>query len=64
MLRRERRWTCHGGANQKWRLNTDGSITGVASGLCLEVTGGSTTNGTSARLWTCDGRDSQKWNRV
>jgi hypothetical protein len=56
-------WTCHGGANQQWRFNTDGSITGVQSGLCLDVTGRGTANGTAVVLWTCNGGSNQRWTR-
>ncbi|WP_198586983.1 endo-1,4-beta-xylanase, partial [Glycomyces xiaoerkulensis] len=38
-------WDCHGGDNQRWNVNSDGSITGAASGLCLDVSGASTDNG-------------------
>ncbi|MET8367759.1 hypothetical protein ABZU53_29960, partial [Micromonospora sp. NPDC005194] len=27
-------WDCNGQSNQRWRLNADGSITGVGSGRC------------------------------
>jgi hypothetical protein len=48
-------WTCNGGANQHWRLNADGTIVGVESGLCLDVTGAATGNGPTAQTWTCTG---------
>ena len=32
-------WSCNGQTNQQWTLNTNGTITGVQSGLCLDVTG-------------------------
>jgi hypothetical protein len=57
-------WDCNGGANQQWRLNSDGSITGVQSGLCLDVTGAGTANGTLVQLWTCHGGSNQKWTRT
>jgi Ricin-type beta-trefoil lectin domain len=44
-----------GGASQQWQVNANGTITGVQSGLCLDVTGVSTSNGALVRLWTCDG---------
>lgn len=28
-------WDCNSGTNQQWNVNTDGTITGVQSGLCL-----------------------------
>ena len=58
-------WTCDGGTNQQWRLNPDGTVTGVQSGLCLDVTGGDQTagnvNGTPLELWTCNGGANQQW---
>ncbi|WP_037914577.1 glycoside hydrolase family 27 protein [Actinacidiphila yeochonensis] len=58
-------WGCNGGANQQWRLNPDGTVTGVQSGLCLDVTGGDqasgNVNGTALELWTCNGGANQQW---
>ncbi|HEX6520297.1 MAG TPA: ricin-type beta-trefoil lectin domain protein [Streptosporangiaceae bacterium] len=54
-------WDCNGGANQQWQLNTNGTITGVQSGLCLDVTGASTSNGALVELWTCNGQSNQQW---
>ncbi|MFD8718911.1 glycoside hydrolase family 27 protein [Streptomyces sp. NPDC059629] len=54
-------WQCNGQSNQQWTLNSDGTITGVQSGLCLDVTGGATADGTLAQLWTCNGGGSQRW---
>jgi alpha-galactosidase len=58
-------WTCNGQANQQWRLNPDGTVTGVQSGLCLDVTGGDkpagNVNGTALELWTCNGGANQQW---
>ena len=54
---------CTGGTNQQWSLNADGTVTGVQSGLCLDVTGQATTNGALVELWTCNGGDNQKWTR-
>jgi alpha-galactosidase len=55
-------WTCNGGANQQWRSNGDGSITGVQSGLCLDVSGGGNSgNGDPVILWTCHGGSNQRW---
>jgi alpha-galactosidase len=56
-------WTCNGGANQQWRFNSDGTITGIQSGLCLDVTGAGTANGALIELWTCNGGSNQKWTR-
>ncbi|BCY09183.1 ricin-type beta-trefoil lectin domain protein [Actinoplanes sp. L3-i22] len=55
--------SCTGGAGQQWRLNADGTITDVRSGLCLDVTGAGTANGTAVVLWTCNGGSNQRWIR-
>ncbi|SCE00587.1 alpha-galactosidase [Streptomyces sp. DvalAA-14] len=54
-------WSCNSGPNQQWIPNADGTITGVQSGLCLDVTGAGTANGTLAELWNCTGGSNQKW---
>ena len=54
---------CNGGTNQQWTFRIDGSIQGVSSGLCLDVTGNNTANGTPVGLWTCTGAGNQRWAR-
>jgi len=54
-------WSCNGGANQQWTIASNGSITGVQSGLCLDVSGASTANGALVQLWTCSGAANQQW---
>ena len=54
-------WGCNGGANQQWLINSNGTITGVQSGLCLDVTAASTANGALVELWTCNGGSNQRW---
>lgn len=54
-------WPCHGGANQQWRHNADGTVESVHSGLCLDADGGGTANGTQVILWTCHGGANQQW---
>ncbi|MFC8277837.1 non-reducing end alpha-L-arabinofuranosidase family hydrolase [Streptomyces sp. NPDC057271] len=54
-------WDCNGGANQQWNINTDGSITGVQSGLCLDAVGAATANGTTIQLYACASVGNQKW---
>lgn len=56
-------WDCNGAANQQWNLNSDGTVTGVQSGLCVGPNGGGTTNSTPVTLQTCSGGNSQKWTR-
>jgi hypothetical protein len=54
-------WSCNGGANQQWRVNADGTVVGVESGLCLSVAGAGTANGTSVEIATCNSGSNQKW---
>jgi lysophospholipase L1-like esterase len=56
-------WDCSGGANQRWNLNTNGTISNAQSGLCLDVTGKATANGTAVGLWTCTAAANQLWAR-
>ncbi|MEW9528390.1 lectin [Microbispora sp. NPDC049125] len=42
-------------------LGTGGAIRGVGSGRCLDVTGGSATNGAQAQIWDCNGQANQQW---
>lgn len=54
-------WSCSGGANQQWRVNADGTVVGVESGLCLEAAGAGTANGTAVQLGSCNQGSNQKW---
>jgi alpha-galactosidase len=54
-------WDCNGGGSQQWRVNADGTVTSVQSGLCLEVNG--TGSNSPVRLWTCSGGAGQQWTR-
>ncbi|MGW7727089.1 non-reducing end alpha-L-arabinofuranosidase family hydrolase [Streptomyces canus] len=54
-------WSCNGSDNQQWRVNSDGTIVGVRSGLCLEAAGWGKANGTGVQLWSCHGGANQKW---
>jgi hypothetical protein len=56
-------WDCNGQTNQQWNVNSDGTITGVQSGLCVEASNFGTANGTKVQLWSCTGTSSQKWTR-
>ncbi|MCF2435470.1 RICIN domain-containing protein [Streptomyces thinghirensis] len=56
---------CWGGDNQKWRLNSDGSIVGVQSGLCLRRRRGGSANGTLIQLFTpAPNGSNQRWTRI
>jgi hypothetical protein len=54
-------WDCNGQANQQWNVNSNGTITGVQSGLCLDAAGVGTANGTKVQLWSCNGQSNQQW---
>ena len=49
-------WPCSGQSNQQWQFNSNGTITGMQSGLCLDVTGASTADGALAGRRHCDTR--------
>ncbi|MFG3600951.1 glycoside hydrolase family 27 protein [Micromonospora chersina] len=54
-------WDCNGGANQRWSRNADGTVRALQSGLCLDVNGAATGNGTTVILWTCTAAANQRW---
>ncbi|WP_239101769.1 arabinofuranosidase catalytic domain-containing protein, partial [Microbispora amethystogenes] len=54
-------WDCNGGTNQQWNVNSNGTITGVQSGLCLDANSAGTANGTKLILWACNGGANQQW---
>lgn len=54
-------WDCNGQSNQRWALNSNGTISGVQSGLCLDAYTWGTTNGTKIVLWTCHGGVNQQF---
>jgi Ricin-type beta-trefoil lectin domain len=54
-------WDCNGQTNQQWNVNSDGTITGVQSGLCLDASAFGTANGTKIQLWQCLNGVNQKW---
>ncbi|MFI1223559.1 MULTISPECIES: endo-1,4-beta-xylanase [unclassified Streptomyces] len=56
--------SCWGGDNQKWRLDSNGSIVGVQSGLCLDAVGNGTGNGTLIQLYSCSNGSNQRWTRT
>ncbi|MFG1763777.1 glycoside hydrolase family 27 protein [Micromonospora parva] len=56
-------WDCNGGTNQQWAINANGTISGVQSGLCLDVNNNGTANGTTVILWTCTGAANQRWSQ-
>ncbi|GAA4192992.1 RICIN domain-containing protein [Microbispora amethystogenes] len=54
-------WDCNSQTNQQWNVNSNGTITGVQSGLCLDANAAGTANGTKLILWACNGGNNQKW---
>jgi lysophospholipase L1-like esterase len=54
-------WDCTGGTNQRWNLNANGTISNVASALCLDVRNNATTAGSLVQLWTCTAAANQVW---
>ena len=54
-------WDCHGGANQRWNVNANGTITNAQTGKCLDADSRGTANGTRIILWSCNGGDNQRW---
>ena len=51
----------NGQAGQQWNLGSNGAITGVQSGLCLDAVGTGTANGTRIQLYSCHGGSNQQW---
>ncbi|WP_344402635.1 non-reducing end alpha-L-arabinofuranosidase family hydrolase [Catellatospora chokoriensis] len=52
-------WDCNGQTNQQWNVNSNGTISGVQSGRCLDVWG--TGNGQQIQLYDCHGQTNQQW---
>ncbi|WP_329048199.1 endo-1,4-beta-xylanase [Streptomyces violaceus] len=52
---------CDGGANQQWVLNGNGTIRNGQNGLCLDVNGGGTANGSAVIVWNCHNGANQRW---
>lgn len=57
-------WDCHGGTNQQWNINSNGTISSVQGGLCLDVNNASTTNGSAVIVWSCHTGANQRWARA
>jgi hypothetical protein len=61
---RVRIWDCNAGPGQQWNLNSNGTISNVQNGLCLDVNGAGTANGTAVVLWSCHTGANQRWARA
>jgi hypothetical protein len=61
-------WTCHGGANQRWRFEglTDGTsrLINTASGKALDAADCGTTDGTDIQQWTWLDNACQRWSAI
>ncbi|MEZ0110837.1 alpha-galactosidase [Catenulispora sp. EB89] len=54
--------TCNGSTSQQWTAQADGTVTNNASGLCLDVYGGGSADGTKLDTWTCGSHQAnQTW---
>jgi hypothetical protein len=42
-------------------VNSNGTITGQQSHLCLDANNQGTANGTRLVLWACNGQSNQQW---
>ena len=54
-------WEKHGGWNQIWEINPDGTISNPQSGKVLDISEGKTADGTNIQLWEKHGQWNQKW---
>jgi poly(3-hydroxybutyrate) depolymerase len=61
---RVRIWDCNASTNQQWNVNSNGTISNVQNGLCLDVNGAGTANGTAVVLWGCHTGANQRWARA
>ncbi len=56
---------CHGGTNQRWRLEPTGAgiylVKSVHSGKCVDVAAWSTSDGGAVHQWSCHGGTNQQW---
>ena len=54
--------TCNDSSlTQVWSLNSAGELQQQASGLCLNVIGGATSEGSLLQLWSCTGTPNEVW---
>jgi alpha-galactosidase len=57
-------WDCNGATNQQWTINTNGTVSNVQTGLCLDVSNSSTANGAAVNVWNCHTGTNQRWARA
>ena len=55
-------WQNHGGDNQKWKINEDGTIVSIMdNNFCIDIPNSNLVNGQSLQIWQNHGGDNQKW---
>ena len=54
-------WQCHGGANQQFTLQPNGTITVYGGQLCVDVWRAQANDGDSVVVWPCNGGANQRW---
>ena len=52
-------YTCNGTNAQQWTVESNGTL--EVLGMCLDVDGAGTANGTTVDLYTCNGTGAQVW---
>lgn len=52
-------WACNGGDNQKWTIDSDGTV--QYQDRCLDVADAGTENGTKVQIYGCNGTGAQQW---
>jgi hypothetical protein len=50
----------HGGANQQWKFDANGSIVGIG-GMCLDIPNKHDVSGQTLQIWDCNGTAAQSW---
>ena len=54
-------FTCNGAGQQKWTVETNGTLTNTVNGKCITVGNGGRFNGTPIVLYACNGSQAQVW---
>ncbi|HET7017901.1 MAG TPA: ricin-type beta-trefoil lectin domain protein [Streptosporangiaceae bacterium] len=52
---------CSGTSSQIWTHGSNDSLVQQSTGMCLDINGGTATNGTAMQIWTCNGGTNQAW---
>ena len=54
-------YTCNGAGQQRWTVETNGTLTNTVNGKCITVENGGRFNGTPIVLYACNGSHAQVW---